>query len=163
MSSVEPSYWKRIGSSCVSKESAYLMLTSWDRACKQTCSSLVRLKKSPSGLMGERKRKRKGRREDAGRGRKKTERWREGDEMKLVFGIVGLLFRSHCVSWGRFEAWFPKLQIPIKINLLYHVSNLIFFPLLLLFPPSQTLCIDALLQLWLILLKLQPWLLFQLK
>lgn len=44
VSSAETSYWKCICLSCVSEESAYLMLTSWDLACKQTWRPPVRLK-----------------------------------------------------------------------------------------------------------------------
>lgn len=96
VSFLELSYWKCICSTCVSKESAYLMLTSWDLARKQTWSPLCRLKittTSHGWVKEETERK------------EKKEMWREGMRLsQCTVKKVRLLLMSESVSWGRFEA-----------------------------------------------------------
>lgn len=115
VSFMEPFYWKCICSSCVSKESAYLMLTSCNLACKQTWSPLLRLKITTRSLgwVKEETERKEGRCRER---KEKKEMWRKGMrwsqctvgvELKSLNRRSRLLFRSVCVCvpQGRFEAW----------------------------------------------------------
>lgn len=87
VSFVEASYWKCICSSFVSKESAYLMLTSWDLACKQTWSPPLPLKITTRshGWVKEETERKEGR---CGESKEKKEMWREG--MRWSQSTVGV-------------------------------------------------------------------------
>lgn len=134
---MEPSYWKCICSSCVSKESAYLMLTSWDLACKQTWSPLLCLRittnshgwvkeetERKEGRWGERKEKKGVWREEM-----RWSQWYSWSWAKKSGWKVRLLSKSKCVfPGGRFDDWYSKLKVLFKkINLMYHIFSFFFF------------------------------------
>ncbi len=109
--------------SCVSKESSYLMLTSWDLACKQTWSQMLWLKITTRshGWVKEETERKEGRCRER---KEKNELWGQG--MRWSQCTVGAELKnldrrsnccsgqSMCVSWGGLEAWYSKLKIPIK-------------------------------------------------
>lgn len=97
VSFVELSHWKCICSSCVSKESTYLMLTSWDPGCKQTLGPLFCLKISAGshGWMKEESERKKGRFME----RNKQKRVMVGtNEIKLIYSWK-LEKKGHFTIW----------------------------------------------------------------
>lgn len=137
---MELSYWKCICSSCVSKESAYLMLTSWDLACKQTWSPLLCLKITTKshGWAKEEAERKEGRCGERKRKRYEGRRWEEVSctvvvELKSLDGRLDCCPSLTMCLLGR--VWLiqqiSKLKVLIKNKLC--VLQLHFFSSLLLF------------------------------
>lgn len=126
---MELSYWNCICSFCVSKESAYLMLTSWDLACKQTWSPLLCLRittKSHGWVREETERKegRCGKRERKQYERKRGER-RVGVKLKSLDGRIGCWSAQTVCFLG--QVWLILIKNKLCMLQLFFFSSLLLF------------------------------------